>query len=158
MLFLLHPSSMSWTTFWSAFSFISYPLNFCFPQGWITGLHFCVMYVHPGCTKCWILPHIFTSCEISLWGQDYLLKISFWHYRYKYSDWSYHLHSVLSVGLPCHFSLFHNYPDFLVTYQISFFVTTSFLLFQTNLLVPLLLVSEYLLKSFHDALLFILDL
>lgn len=85
------------------------------PQGSTTGLLLCYiltpwMMEFSPLPKYWILSHIFISCEISLWGQDYQLKISSLHFKSKYLNWSY-LHSMLSVRLFCHFSpLFHISP------------------------------------------------
>lgn len=39
----------------------------------------CYIHVYPECTKYRIFPHILISCEVSLWGQEYQLKISSWH-------------------------------------------------------------------------------
>lgn len=90
-------------TLCSAFSTVAYPVNVCFLWWSTTGLLILCHIRPPGVMeftavpKYQILPHIFISCEISLWEQDCQLKTSSWHYKYKYSNWSHHFQCSVSM-------------------------------------------------------------
>ena len=87
-----------------------------------------------------ILPHIFISCEISLWEQDCQLRISSWHYKYKYSHWSYHLQwPVIMCVLPFQPVVPHLYS--FLNYILDFFLCSSLSLILSNQCSPRFMAS-----------------
>lgn len=137
-MFPLHPSFMCWPTFLFCFLYYCLFSKFAFFGAQLLAYFFLCYVCAPKMMafaplpKYQILPHIFISWENSLWEQNCLLKISSWHYKYKYSDWSYHLHSVLLACLFCCFSqLFHICPVSL-SYILDFFPCNSLSLTLSN--------------------------